>query len=76
MLLVVLQSVVQQHTQGHYTAVKLAVLGGPVWVHDDGGLIRENVASLSPLALKLLLLFLLLLLTEKNNSVRRAIATG
>lgn len=64
-LLVVFQSVVQQHAQGHDAAVKFAVLGRPVGVHDDGGLIREDVASFSPLALHLLLPLPFLLLTEK-----------
>jgi len=67
-LLVVFQSVVQQHTQRHDTAIKFAILGGPVWAYDDGWLIREDVALFSPLALKLLLLLLFLLLTEKNTS--------
>lgn len=72
-LLVVFQSVVQQHTQGHDTAVKFAILGCPVGVYKDGGLIREDVAPFSPLALNLLLPLPFLLLTEKNASVRRAL---
>ncbi len=74
-LLVVFQSVVQQHTQGHDTAVKFAILGGPVGVYDDGGLIGEDVAPLSPLALNLFLPLPFLLLSEKNASVRRALQT-
>lgn len=62
MLLVVFESVVQQHAQRHHTAVELAVLGGPVGLDQDGGLIGEDVASFSPLALQLLLLLPLLLL--------------
>lgn len=69
-LLVVLQSVVQQHTQGHDTTVKFAILGCPVGMYDDGRLIREDVAPFSPLTLKLLLSLPFLLLTEKNISVR------
>lgn len=66
-LLVVLQPVVQQHAQRHDAAVKLAVLGRPVGVNDDGGLIREDVAPLSPLALKLFLPLPFLLLTKENT---------
>lgn len=72
MLLVVLQSVVKQHTQGHDTAVKFAILGSPVGVYDDGRLIREDVPPFSPLTLKLLLSLPLLLLTEEKTSVKRA----
>ncbi len=71
-LLVVLQPVVQQHTQGHDTTVKFAVLCCPVGVNDDGWFIRENVAPFSPLALKFLLPLPFLLLREKITSVRRA----
>lgn len=70
MLFVVFQSVVQQHAQGHNTAVKFAVLGCPVGVYDDGGLIREDVASFSPLAFKLLLPLPLFLLREELFSYR------
>ena len=70
MFFVVFQSVVQQHTQGHDTAVKLAILGCPVGVYEDGGLVREDVAPFSPLALKLFLPLPFLFLTEKNSSVR------
>lgn len=66
MLLVVFQSVVQQHAQRHDAAVKFAVLGGPVGVHDDGGLIGEDVAPFSALPLQLLQLLLFLLLTEEQ----------
>lgn len=66
MLLVVLQPVVQQHAQRHDAAVELAVLGGPVWVYEDGGLIGEDVPPFSALALKLLLSPPFLLLLEKN----------
>lgn len=64
MLLVILQSVVQQHAQGHDTAVEFAIFGGPVGVNENGGLIREDVTSFSPLALNLLLPFPFLLLKE------------
>lgn len=74
-LLVVLQSVVQQHAQGHDTAVKFAILGCPVGMYNDGRLIREDVAPFSPLALKLLLPLLFLLLTEKNISIKRVLQT-
>lgn len=66
-LLVVLKPVVQQHTQRHDAAVKLAVLGGPVWVDEDGGLVGEDVASLAPLPLRLLLPFPLFLLTKEGR---------
>lgn len=68
MLLVILQSVVQQHAQGHDTAVKFAIFGSPVGVNENGGLIREDVSSFSPLALNLLLPFPFLLLTEVHFS--------
>lgn len=53
MFLIVFQSIVQQHAQRHDTAVKFSILGGPVWVYEDGGLIREDVAPFSALAFKL-----------------------
>lgn len=68
-LLVILQSVVQQHTQGHDTAVEFAIFGGPVGVDENGGLIREDVTSFSPLALNLLLPFPFLLLKEAHFSL-------
>lgn len=67
-LLVVLQPVVQQHTQRHDAAVELAVLGRPVRVDEDGGLVGEDVASLPPLALHLLLPFPLLLLAKRRTA--------
>lgn len=54
-LFIILQSVVQQHTQGHDAAVKFAVLGSPVGMDNNGGLIWQNIASLPALAFLLLL---------------------
>lgn len=68
MLLVVLKSVIQQHTQRHDAAVKFAILGCPVGVYEDGGLVGEDVASLSSLAVKLLLTFPFLLLRVTYTS--------
>lgn len=65
-LLVILQPVVQQNAQRHYAAVELAVLGRPVWVDEDGGLVGEDVSPLPPLPLHLLLPFPLLLLTREG----------
>lgn len=62
MLLVVLQSVVQQHTEGHDAAVKFAIFGSPVGVHQDGGIIGKDVAPFSPLTLKLFLLLFFIIL--------------
>lgn len=64
MLLIVLQPVVQQHTQRHDAAVKLAVLGCPVWVNNDGGLIREHITPLPTLPLKFFLALTLLILRD------------
>lgn len=71
MLLVVLQSVIQQHAQRHDAAVEFAVLCRPVGVDEDGGLIGEDVASLSPLPIKLVLAlpFLLLRGTDADASL-------
>lgn len=54
-LFIILQSVVQQHTQGHDAAVKFAVLGSPVGMDNNGGLIWQNITSLPALAFLLLL---------------------
>lgn len=70
-LLVVLQSIIQQHAQRHDTAVKFAILRCPVGVYEDGGLVREDVASLSSLAVKLLLTFPFLLLRVRYTSDKR-----
>lgn len=73
MFFIVFQSVVQKHAQGHDAAVKLATLGCPVGVHDDGRLIRQDVAPLPPLTLQLLLPFpLLLLKRDKKPTWRKA----
>lgn len=69
-LLVVLQPVVQQHTQRHDAAVKFAIFGCPVGVYEDGGFIGEDVASFSPLALKLLLSLSLFFLIGKNTQLK------
>lgn len=54
-LFIVLQPVVQQYAQRHDAAVKFAVLGGPVGVNNDCGLIWENVTPFPTLTLQLLL---------------------
>ncbi len=54
-LFIILQSVVQQHTQGHDAAVKFAVLGSPVGMDNNGGLIWQNITSLPALAFLLFL---------------------
>lgn len=64
-LFIILESVVQQHTQGHDAAVEFAVLGSPVGMDDNGGLIWQNITSLSALTF-LLLLPLSLLFLEGN----------
>lgn len=68
-LFVVLQPVVQQHTQRHDAAVKFAILGCPVGVNDDCGLIWENVTPFPTLTLQLLLTLTFLFLKVNTDLI-------
>lgn len=72
MLFIVLQSVIQQHTQWHDTAVKFAILGSQVWVNENSWLIWQNITSLPALTLLLLLALSFLLLKTKIPSCLHA----
>ncbi|KAG7216354.1 hypothetical protein INR49_021759 [Caranx melampygus] len=70
------KSVVQEYAQGHDTAVKFAILGCPVRVYNDGGLVREDVTPLPPLAFKLLQPLPFFLLTENSTSLSSSVRDG
>lgn len=65
-LFIVFKAVVQQHTQRHDAAVELAIFGCPVWVDNDGRLIREDITPLPALPLQFLLPLTLLLLMRRD----------